>query len=262
MVFRSDFILPKGYKIKIPLEWSGKESLAIANLNKIKQKKLIDGGTMAYKIRRGESLYWISKKFNVPLRRIIASNNIVNPSRLYPGQLIHIPVGKDSKAPVKALFPSVAKKAKEVKKSSDKSLAVFKKGAPIKKKGLVSQRDLGHYNLNLAQIKGGTFKVQVEVNETLGHYSDWAGIPLSALRKINNYSPRKKIRVGSKVNNFKINGMKKYVVKRGDTIDGLTKNFSLPLWLIRKYQQKQKGYNLFEGQVLNIPQVVALQENI
>ena len=44
-----------------------------------------------YIVLPGDSLYKISQKFNVPLKELIAANNISAPYIIYPGQKIFVP---------------------------------------------------------------------------------------------------------------------------------------------------------------------------
>jgi len=47
-------------------------------------------------VKRGETLYRISKTYNVPLQEIIRLNNIKDPARIEVGQRIFIPIPADS----------------------------------------------------------------------------------------------------------------------------------------------------------------------
>ncbi|MBM7581883.1 LysM repeat protein [Caldicoprobacter guelmensis] len=46
---------------------------------------------MTYIVQPGDTLYKIARKFNTTVEAILAANNIPNPNRIYPGQLIEIP---------------------------------------------------------------------------------------------------------------------------------------------------------------------------
>ena len=46
---------------------------------------------MPYIVQPGDTLYSISRKFNVTIEAILAANNIPNPNLIYPGQLLEIP---------------------------------------------------------------------------------------------------------------------------------------------------------------------------
>ena len=44
-----------------------------------------------YKVKKGENLYSISRKTNVPLREMLIVNNIQAPYKIYPNQKLIIP---------------------------------------------------------------------------------------------------------------------------------------------------------------------------
>lgn len=139
------------------------------------------------------------------------------------------------------------------------------------------------YNLDVQQVGEGLYRVTVEPEETLGHYAEWAKVPTWRVRRANNMSSRSTIRHGQKIlipmeakklvqfnlermqfhlaieedfyANYQVAGMSKYVVKRGDTIDTITRELEVPYWLIRKHQPKDFDHNLQVGEILQIPQV-------
>ncbi|HXF64224.1 MAG TPA: LysM peptidoglycan-binding domain-containing protein [Caldilineaceae bacterium] len=44
-----------------------------------------------YRVRKGDNLTWISKRFRVSIHSLMRVNNIKNPNRIYAGQLLCIP---------------------------------------------------------------------------------------------------------------------------------------------------------------------------
>ncbi len=51
------------------------------------------GGETTYVVQPGDRLYRIALRFGVNYRQLAAYNNIVNPDRIYPGQVLRIPTG-------------------------------------------------------------------------------------------------------------------------------------------------------------------------
>ena len=47
-----------------------------------------------YKVIKGDNLYSISKKFNIPIQKIIKSNKITSPFKIFPNQKIFLPRNK------------------------------------------------------------------------------------------------------------------------------------------------------------------------
>lgn len=48
-------------------------------------------GEKTYTVKPGDTLWNISRMFNVPLEELVAANNLTDPDRLFPGQVIVIP---------------------------------------------------------------------------------------------------------------------------------------------------------------------------
>merc|ERR1711991_202025 len=48
-----------------------------------------------YKVKKGDNLYSISRSFNIPIQRIIQSNKIKSPFKIYPNQKIFLPKNKN-----------------------------------------------------------------------------------------------------------------------------------------------------------------------
>jgi len=125
----------------------------------------------------------------------------------------------------------------------------------------------------------------VEAEETLGHYADWAEIPTWRVRRANGFRYGRPIRFGQKVRvpisaskvvdfnlkrlqyhqaleedlfaNYSVEGTDTYKVRRGDTLEEITKRFEVPFWLLKRYQEDQTGSRLHVGQKLTIPRLVA-----
>lgn len=53
-------------------------------------------GDQYYRVQRGDTLYRISRRFNQPVSRLMAWNNLKNPSQLEVGQQLRVGIGSDS----------------------------------------------------------------------------------------------------------------------------------------------------------------------
>ncbi len=51
-----------------------------------------------YIVRKGDTMYTISKKLGIPLVKLVASNNKLNPNLIRPGDAIVIPMGSAQRA--------------------------------------------------------------------------------------------------------------------------------------------------------------------
>lgn len=131
-----------------------------------------------------------------------------------------------------------------------------------------------------------TYKIQVEPDETLGHYADWSLIPQEKILEIN--KTLKTMYVGKELflplegpnlvrfkkkrsqyhaaiqrsffDKYKVEGISTYEVKKGDTLEKVTGKLEVPLWLFKKYQKKFKLNKLKVGDTLEIPQIVSVND--
>ncbi|TDJ08655.1 MAG: lytic transglycosylase [Deltaproteobacteria bacterium] len=142
------------------------------------------------------------------------------------------------------------------------------------------------YDLDLKRVKNNLYRVSIEPEETLGHYADWSLVPVRKILKYNRKIRSKSIRLGGSIiipldiknikrfkrkrreyhlsiqedffNNYKIDGIKKYHVKRGDTLDRIKYRMDVPIWLLRYYQ---KDDILRVGDMLEVPKIVSVSES-
>jgi membrane-bound lytic murein transglycosylase D len=131
--------------------------------------------------------------------------------------------------------------------------------------------------------------IQVEPEETLGHYADWLQIPTRQIRRLNHFSFKRQIHVGQKIeipfgnitreqfeekryeyhkeieeDFFAVYSVKKtmaYRIQSGDNIWTLCqKKFELPFWLLRKYNPELDFDRLSDSEKLIIPVVSTIGE--
>ena len=61
----------------------------------IVQPKIYNYEDNIYTVKKGDNLYSISKSFNLPIQKIIKSNKIKFPFKIYPNQKIFLPKNKN-----------------------------------------------------------------------------------------------------------------------------------------------------------------------
>jgi len=132
--------------------------------------------------------------------------------------------------------------------------------------------------------------IKVEAEETLGHYATWLNIPTQKIRKLNNLKYGKHISIDQKIKipmgkktieefeerryefhkeieedffeSFVIQGFDTYKVKNGDSVWNLCFNeFQIPLWLLKKYNQKRDFTSLQPKQTVKYPIIARLKPN-
>jgi membrane-bound lytic murein transglycosylase D len=125
-------------------------------------------------------------------------------------------------------------------------------------------------------------RIQVEVEETLGHYAEWLEVSASEIRRLNGLRYGRPIRINDSIKiplrrvtredfeekrfefhkelaedffaSFRIEKVQTYTIRRGDNIWTLSKEkFEVPLWLIKKYNTHLNFSALHPSQELVIP---------
>ncbi|MBN1308076.1 MAG: transglycosylase SLT domain-containing protein [Chitinispirillaceae bacterium] len=133
---------------------------------------------------------------------------------------------------------------------------------------------------------GTTAKITVSVDETIGHYADWLGIPTWRIRKLNDMGRTSAIRINRPLlvpidrpdaleqfaaarleyhmaieedfyTQYTIADVTASTLRRGETLWDLCNNNEnpLPLWLFKKYNRHLDLTKLFAGSEVWIPQV-------
>jgi membrane-bound lytic murein transglycosylase D len=124
--------------------------------------------------------------------------------------------------------------------------------------------------------------IQVEVEETLGHYAEWLEVSAAEIRRLNGMKFGDPIRINEAIKipidrvtkeefeekrfeyhkelaedffaSYRIEKVQIYTIKRGDNVWTLSKeNFEVPLWLIRKFNTHLNFSTLQPSQELRVP---------
>ena len=133
-----------------------------------------------------------------------------------------------------------------------------------------------------------TGRIQVEVEETLGHYAEWLEVSASEIRRLNGLRFGRPLRIHESIRiplrrvtkeafeerrfefhkelaenffaSFRVEKIQTYTVQRGDSIWTLSREkFEVPLWLIKKYNAHQDFSALQPSQQLRIPIIQKIQ---
>ena len=133
-----------------------------------------------------------------------------------------------------------------------------------------------------ANAKRHTAQIRVEVDETLGHYSEWLGIPTYRIRRLNRMGKRS-IRINQKITiPLDVNKIESFKTKRleyhmyleedfyeeylvvdvkerktryGENLWSICNDEEIPFWLLKKYNRDAKLYRLKLGGKLKLPVV-------
>ena len=169
-----------------------------------------------YRVRKGDSLYRIARRHKTTVNKLRRENNLKNSSFLRIGQKLKIPTRR-----------LVASK----KPSSKRSIAnSSKKEFHIIKKGQTLSQIARLYGLNLAQLK---------------EQNNIQGTPI--------IYPNQKLRIKAKTPTSQETKNKYHIVRKGDTLIGISKRHNIPLPKLMKVNSLSFKSVLLTGTRLLIP---------
>ncbi len=309
-VFNGQKYIPKGFRLRLP------KTIPLSNANTIfattfhsKQKP-----SRFHRVQKGDTAGSIARIHSVKLYDLVLANGLNRRATIYIGQNLRIPV-KDEilLAKKNSNVPKSSKKSLE--KKNAKVSIVQKKGvkSPSKKlkprklenqsekvETMISSelpaepiKDETPINPNIVTSNLKVLKtykkqklligvINVEAEETLGHYADWLQIPTQEIRTLNKFKFGVPISIDQEIKipmrkktvqefeeqrydfhkeieedffeSFLIQGVETYVVKNGDTIWLLCLNeLEIPIWLLKKYNPKMKFDSLKLNQKIKYP---------
>ncbi|NIM84742.1 MAG: LysM peptidoglycan-binding domain-containing protein [Candidatus Aminicenantes bacterium] len=146
IVFRRQLPIPPGYNLRIP--WSMSPEMAKEKLAAIpgSVKKSTPQIQHYYTVRRGDTLYGISRRFRVSTEDLIISNQIRRENRIYIGQVLRIPgrdeisPGRNKTAKTQEIEATTAKPAKAVSKPVPNTTPATAAPTPSQSKELNTQQ--------------------------------------------------------------------------------------------------------------------------
>ncbi len=336
VVFFQQKQIPSGFTIRIPAGIKQPEAEKVLAGVPDSLKSETPERSQYYSVQRGDNLYTIAARMDVPVNRLALENNITRGDRIYAGQVLRVPsaaqpaevapgqpesttvaenlaqVGPVSPpaepVPVSSVKkqvrlkagkpqPAVAETAAAPKPSSPPAetisdslrdvamakadtLPEFSKGGTP---AVIPAFDVSSYNLEATLSPAGDIaRIKVSVDETVGHYADWLGVPAVRIREMNRLGPRSEIRINGLLSipadpeqlarfvkarleyhmaieedfytRYKVADVRQKIVKRGEALWSMcNEQDQIPLWLFAKYNKNTDLSMLMPGTRVWIP---------
>jgi LysM domain./Transglycosylase SLT domain. len=150
------------------------------------------------------------------------------------------------------------------------------------KPSVMPKFDVDVYNLGVTLSPvGNTAEITVSVDETIGHYADWLGVPTYRIRQLNRMGSRSDIRINRPLvvpagqpllekfvkarleyhmaieedfySRYKVTDLKQKTIRHGETLWDICNGQDLPLWLFKKYNKQLDLGKLMPGASAWIP---------
>lgn len=318
--------IPKGYTFRFPID-SGL-TVAATESNMVLPAILYHDTQRPshfYTVQRGDTAGKIARLHEVRLSDLILANNLNRRATIYPHQTLRIPLPGEPVVPgnpepmVVAAAEPAAPKAKtqpskppavpskpKEKTYPDPILASVipaaghpeKTDTPVEAKAWNPQAGLSleivTADVQFEQLSySGDLPIgilQVEIEETLGHYAEWANVRTSKIRRLNNLPygrvlnlhqkvkiPLNKNTSESFVENryefhkrlqedffavYRIGDLQSYTVRRGDNYWTLSREkFDVPMWLLKHCNPETDLADLRYRQKIWIPNIEKISQD-
>jgi membrane-bound lytic murein transglycosylase D len=261
------------------------------------QQAVISPGTEVYTVRSGDTLGQIARRSGVQERELLDLNNLTNGNRIYIGQKLQLSAAEATdKTPAPSPAPSVAatrpaESPVTVKESGPVAAEASAKPASpeeIVAASIEAPAEQGADTAMLADpsdyfvAADGTIEIQAE--ETLGHYASWLNIRTQKLRDLNGYEFRKPAVIGRHLQldftrvtpeqfaakriayhrelqeaffaRYRIADTKVHEFRRGDSLFVLSlRRYKVPVWLLRQYNPDLDLDRIKPGTPIVIPRI-------
>ncbi len=270
-VFRGGRLIPKGYPLRVK---PGRVQLLAQTYGKLPPSERMSRQLRDrwYRVRKGDSLSHIARRYRVSTDSLVALNNIKNPDLLGRGQILQIP-GRPQPRPA----PPPSKGVTLVPPADRRSPAPPSgESVPLKRARTPSRG------------RPQTGYVVVRAEETLGHLAEWLETRASRLRRLNGVGPRTPIRIGKRLKvsfarvsreefeerrleyhkaieedfhaSFRVEGTLAHRLKAGENIwELITEVYNVPFWLLKRYNPDIDLRRVAPGEALIIP-IIARRE--
>ncbi len=184
-----------------------------------------------YRIRRGDTIYKVSKRFSVSVKNIVKFNRLKRKKYLYKGLILKIPIYTSKRIKRKSIVRNVKHYKKSVYKNKRKNLKIKRRNIVkhIVRKGETLYRIAKRYQVSAKKI--------ININRILNPKRIFKGMVLRI--------PLKK-KKGNKSFVY-------YKVRKGDTLYKISKKFKVSVIKIINFNQISNKKYIVAGIILKIP---------
>jgi membrane-bound lytic murein transglycosylase D len=291
-VFRGQKYVPKGFSLYLPSNSDRNQmgaSLELPlNLYKHHQKS-----SRIYRVKKDDNITKIAKMHGIEVSDLILANKLNPKGVIYVNQNLRLPspdeVSDMSETPD---FPSAEIRQQKTQGREMSSLRIpsaYEVTTPASELEIDPDTIGGNLEVERVMVEKGkpVGIIQVEMEETLGHYAEWLEIPTRIIRRLNRFPYSKTLQLHMKVkvpldkiskeqfeetrfeyhkkiqedffSFYEIESLQQYHLQKGDNVWSLCNDtFEMPIWLLKKYNPKVDFNNLRCSQKLYIPVIKEL----
>ena len=223
-----------------------------------------------YTVRRGDTACRIARRYTVDCQMLMRVNSLDKRGSIRVGQVLSIPGEAAPSVRVASAEPTRVAESRQPQRSSSPSLEALER--PV------------NYDVVLAKTNGQlSYALEIEPNETLGHYADWLGLGSTrGLRALNRIKSGHTLHVGHRLlvpindeaqraefrlrrteyhrlllqefkDRYEIVDVREHRMRRGDSVWTLAQELELPLWIMDRFNPELRTQTLRVGDRLLIP---------
>lgn len=269
-VFRSGKRIPADFTLRLPagtLEPDAETWLAALPQDKRHAEQALSD---YYEVRRGDTLSGIAENHRTSVSTLVAINNLPSRHRIYPGQVLQLPTPHGRTRPPTGLVKTASAATHTARVSREQIEPAPDRPLPL--------ADSSPWR----RIDGDW--IVVDAGETLGHFADWLEIPTQRLRRLNRISSQRPLRMGQRLRldfsaaspdvfqqrrieyhkgieedffgSYRVTGTVDHTLRRGESLWVLSHQvYSVPIWLIHRYNPAVDLTQLNPGTKLKVPVV-------
>jgi membrane-bound lytic murein transglycosylase D len=290
-IFEGQKHVPKGYVLRLPSHAAHKPQSSFAELPKDLYKSR-QKPSRFHRVKKGDTVGKIAKLHGLKVSDLILANNLNSRGTIYLRQNLRLPVPDEKPDLLETDLDNFPVAGSAKRPQPVKSLEMASRNTPSVFEARISTSELSVNpvvvagNLQVEQVMTQRGKaigiIQVEIEETLGHYAEWLQIPTYKIRRLNGFDYGRSLQIHQEVKipldgvskeqfeqarfeyhkkiqddfftAYKIETVHIYQVKNGDNIWTLCNEvFKMPLWLVKKYNPEVDFNDLRLSQKLVIP---------
>jgi membrane-bound lytic murein transglycosylase D len=313
-VIKGQKFVPKNYMLRLPSDGTPSQQTLASIPESLFQKR--QKPSRFYTVQRGDTAGKIARRHGVRLKDLILANNLSRRATIYPRQTLRIPlegeaVGVETPQPEK---PPVTLVASSDKSPDEQIAAQSNKPEPspypapvlasviptpaalpeplaandqAQERSVPSEQVMAaEVNIERTMVDQGqpVGMIRVEVEETLGHYAEWAGVKTWQIRRLNGLLFGRTLHLHQKVkiplgrtgietfeqsryeyhkrlqedffSVYRISSLVPYKIQRGDNFWTLCQDkFDIPMWLLSNCNPQVDFAELRVQQQVMIPVV-------
>ena len=295
--------VPRGYTLRVP------KNLLNAPVNKLlayipsSEKHNEQTPDLFHTVVRGDTISEIAQRYGYRVSEVLAANAMRSGHYIRVGQKLRLPVADqkilmDTVAEVKPILSSKKTYQVQVEKNAKDATIKQTQESTSHLQALDLQESKQDSEISPAQVNTQELKgllsdpadysvdannmIEVQAEETLGHYAEWLDLRASRLRKINDMRFGTPVLVGRKIKleftridkqsfeqrridyqkqyqeqyflDHRIDSIYTHTIKRGESLWHLAaKKFKVPMWLLRQHNPDVDFSRIRPGKKIIVP---------